>query len=426
MRRSGCGIAVGVVGTLVLIVGGLAFRRQLGPTTLAEEIAAAKREGVPVEPVDFVAPEVAESQNAERPYLAAARRTKAIANYWTWRERLAEFDARKPGAPPWSKYDRSRLTAILKPLFPAIESLREAGRRETLVVHRAWDAGPGLEWSDVPLVGVAIQGTVMRARLRNAEGDFAGARDDLLVAARGAALWSHGVLFDEFLNRRNAEERILSAVRDVVVSRPRHRDSVTLVREVSAALGSPTEIRSAIAAEPWLSRLTIRHLPFAEVPDYPYAALRLPSVRTANEANQIAYWRALFRLLPRDSFAFREAKRAAETTTNRFDREHGLHTLASLVRLEVSSVDAFAAFEARRRVALAAADVLEAWQRDHRLPESLPHPLEDPFGTQLRYRPEKTGFTVYSLGPDRRDDGGLPDKRDREPDIAWRITLPTA
>jgi hypothetical protein len=150
----------------------------------------------------------------------------------------------------------------------------------------------------------------------------------------------------------------------------------------------------------------------------------VPSVRAQNEAFQIAYWRALFRALPQDPFSFTEAKRAAETVADRFDREHGLRTIASSIRLGGSSVDAFAVFEAHRRVALATADVLEAWQRDHRLPESLPHPSKDPFGTQLRYRADKSGFTVYSLGPDQRDDGGLPDKSGRETDIAWRIALP--
>jgi len=40
-------------------------------------------------------------------------------------------------------------------------------------------------------------------------------------------------------------------------------------------------------------------------------------------------------------------------------------------------------------------------------PEFLPAPVLDPFdGQPLRYRPNGSGYVLYSIGPDLRDDSG--------------------
>ena len=55
----------------------------------------------------------------------------------------------------------------------------------------------------------------------------------------------------------------------------------------------------------------------------------------------------------------------------------------------------------------------------------------DPFdGAPLRYRPDDSGFTVYSVGPNRLDEGGKratnppPPGAERFPDVAFRINTP--
>lgn len=76
----------------------------------------------------------------------------------------------------------------------------------------------------------------------------------------------------------------------------------------------------------------------------------------------------------------------------------------------------FAAFEARRRAALAAAAV-ERYRLGHQgrlpenlaalVPEFLPQVPIDPFdGQPLRYHTLSKGYVIYSVGRDRHDDGG--------------------
>lgn len=54
---------------------------------------------------------------------------------------------------------------------------------------------------------------------------------------------------------------------------------------------------------------------------------------------------------------------------------------------------------------------------------ALPH-TQDPFSQKsLLYRPEAQGFVLYSVGPDRKDNGGIPrpPKGDAEYDLVWRF-----
>ena len=83
-----------------------------------------------------------------------------------------------------------------------------------------------------------------------------------------------------------------------------------------------------------------------------------------------------------------------------------------------------ARMEAARRCALAVVEV-ERFRAANggRLPtslEELPAPTDrslrtDPFGDALKYRVLEVGYVVYSLGPDRIDDGGVPKRPSREP-----------
>lgn len=48
--------------------------------------------------------------------------------------------------------------------------------------------------------------------------------------------------------------------------------------------------------------------------------------------------------------------------------------------------------------------------------------LVDPFtGKALIYRADTTGFTVYSAGPNQRDDNGVSDRYKGLDDIAWHF-----
>ena len=63
---------------------------------------------------------------------------------------------------------------------------------------------------------------------------------------------------------------------------------------------------------------------------------------------------------------------------------------------------------------------------DDMVPDFLPSiPLDLYTGEPLHYAPTDDGFVVYSVGADRKDDGGLLDEfQTREPDLGYRIRYP--
>jgi len=61
---------------------------------------------------------------------------------------------------------------------------------------------------------------------------------------------------------------------------------------------------------------------------------------------------------------------------------------------------------------------------DKLVPEILPSLLVDPFtGNEFIYKREKDGFLIYSLGENRKDDGGMLDDKTGKDDIGWKIEL---
>ncbi|MBE2181338.1 MAG: hypothetical protein IAE97_12795 [Chthoniobacterales bacterium] len=76
--------------------------------------------------------------------------------------------------------------------------------------------------------------------------------------------------------------------------------------------------------------------------------------------------------------------------------------------------------------------VLEEWRRSHTdYPSTLgelgvpPEMLRDPFSDQpLIYRRTPEGVTVYSVGKDRADNGGIRRKKDQPGDVVWSVQRP--
>ena len=86
---------------------------------------------------------------------------------------------------------------------------------------------------------------------------------------------------------------------------------------------------------------------------------------------------------------------------------------------------------ARIRITRAGLAALLYRQEHGKYPEDLAtihmENLLDPFsGKALIYRADATGFIVYSVGPNMRDDGGANDRRQKLDDIAWKYVAPVS
>lgn len=433
MKRRGWGL--GIAGILAVASAGAAWkvwRGQLGDLSLAEEIAAAKREGVPLSSQDLQEPEIQSGENAAGPYLLATANARAIMKSGAWHKQFSRIFPRVTSRTleSLSSTERAKLRALIAPYAPAFTLLREAGRRPKMVLNRPWNPGMALE--DVPAMTDLIRILSIRANLRDLEGDTKGALADIEVSALATAqLHAAKSLMEGFARGQN-EKLILDTLNQIAARHPHDPQMPRRIRRTVSQLGPSLHLRRLLFPQLVDDRQILAYLSAGGdtcMPGSPW--LRLRSVRDANKAYLISYWRKVFACIPEDPLAFDRARRAMEAVFEEYDEAGTLRTAGLSLQNYAGSAGRLAEFESLRRVTLSAADILERWQREGHLPTSPPVLRQDPFGKDLRYFRTAQGFAIYSLGADRRDDGGkqraigYDEEGNRETaDIAWRIDLP--
>jgi hypothetical protein len=399
-RRWGLIVASGLTLALTGLVWAM-WRSLLSGPSLAEELAAARREGLPVDARDLVEPLPPEAENGAIAYLRATEIHWRIRETTAWRRK---FDAVFAGTGPRAKMrslaslsprERKQLKTLLAVQEPAFAAMREAVGRPRFVLNRPWHVPyRSLDTDDIRMFGFIVEHLILRGRVRKIEGDTMGAYDDLALAARASALFQYGITPAEFHTRSRLEERILTQGIQWKMLPARLRALVGL-------LGPPPHPRRV-----YRSQLVTTRRKFAHENAMASTSMRLRSVYQAREARSIAYWRTLTKRFPTDPLAF-DAMRAAAKRTNEEFGDRGDWDITWIpLDIDDFEIDAFAEHEALRRMTLAIADIYEFHQREHRWPDALPKPIDDPFGIKLCYRRKADGFIIYSVGADRRDDGG--------------------
>lgn len=418
MRRWGFTIAAGMAVIAVAVAFGL-WRRTSRGLSLPAELAAARQEGLAVKPGDLVDLSVKEPENAAAPYLKAASLASVVGTR-SWENalyRATQFSA--PGRPPrpMTAAERKQVRLLLDDLKPSFALVAEAVRRPRFMLIRAWDR-PGMAYGDDILSFERLTGRLaLRAKLNGLEGRPAEARADLLLAARGCALFRFAVSEGEQDARYRLETAIVSRGLEIAELNPKDPGLPKLLRELVAALGPPPDPRQFNRAQIMVGLAELQGMGERDT------SMRFRSFREANGARHVAYWRQLYRRLPRDPLAFGEMREVA-----RLVREESFPTdsfsFANLVTSFVEAdADDLARMEARRRMVRAVADVLEVRNRTGKFPETLPLPYPDPFGGSLRYQSNAKGFLVYSVDADGKDDGGAEWSFREYTDLTMRIHL---
>jgi hypothetical protein len=136
-----------------------------------------------------------------------------------------------------------------------------------------------------------------------------------------------------------------------------------------------------------------------------------------------------------------QARQDAAAATQAFDDEFG-QSVASRARYMLTglmlpamdaAIEGFARGQARSNVAATALAVERYRLKHDRLPEKLsqlvpeflPAVPADPYdGRPLRYVIHEDGYTVYSVGGDGMDDGGVETEQTAEPDLTFTATRP--
>lgn len=394
-----------------------AWQGQLG-TSLAYEIAAAKQEGVPVDPSDLIEPEIPEAENAARPYLTAVSHARSVMDGSMWSKKFSDARPRKRRMDSLSPAERGRLRALIAPLQPAITALERTSRRSRLVLHRRYSIDAN--YSDVSTCKHLVRAIAVRAELNSLNGDWRAGLADLEMSARVSALFATSLTSYEAFMRGQIEKEILESVGRIVARHSTEPDLPAQIRKVVKALGPPPEPRRVMADYAWSGRQSVAYFAAGGdscTPGEPLLQLR--SIREANEAQFVSHARQIFRSFPQDPYDFERLRRGLQTADARSGTGGRLRTLVP-VGESAYIAGMLAMNEARRRVALGGADVLDEWRRYGRLPKA----LGDPFGGRLHCRVVGNACAVYSVGGDRKDNGGAEREEEDSDDIVWRFPLP--
>lgn len=420
MKRWGLWIA-GILAVASGSAAWTAWRGQLG-TSLADEIAAAKREGVPVDPSDLIEPNIPDSKNGERAYLTAVAHTKSVMDGSMWSQKFSAAKPSKGKIASLSTADRNRLKALIVPLHPAIDALRRTSQYPQLVLHRSHDLQA--DYSDISRCRHLIRAIATRAELNSLEGDWRSGLADLEMSARVSALFATSLTSYDASMRSQIEKEILETIGRITAKHANDPNLPPRIRAVVDALGPPPEPRRVLADFAWSSRQLVAYFAAGGdscTPGDPW--LKLRSIREANEAQIVSHWRRVYRTLPRDPYDFDGLRRCLEDADTLSESGGRLRTIVPAGGTASYTANLLATNEARRRVARGAADVLQELRRTGRRPKS----SADPFGGQLRYRVDGSECAVYSVDFDRNDNGGvLQDAKNPEGDIVWRFPLPIA
>jgi hypothetical protein len=394
---------------------------------LPAEMAAARREGLPLTPDELRAalPKVAPADNAAPLYWsllpqsggdAKEREDPVIADYMKGYRR---GDRPKP---------TPALRAAIAKLGSRLAVAEEASRKPGCDWGRDWEKGFDLQYPEMALCRSLVRQFCARALLRADDGDLPGAYADIETATRiGRHAGSDPVLIGLLVNV--ACRTIADAYFDaVLLAHPDDPRAVPLARRADAAFDPAPDFAAGTLGELTLGRLGVAQVGrggavpggggkgAGEAPSW----LRGPLTGSWDAAG-IAYWRAVRRAAVEnadDPQALARAVAAVSVQEEARLKQPGHELMAILLPAFGKSAGKMVDVQARDRLRRTAIALVEARQRAGRkawpaslppAPWSTPDERTDPFtGKPFVYKVTEGGrkFVLYSLGENGRDDGG--------------------
>jgi len=420
-KKVAIGLICGVPCVAALVLGGLIYRDYGAvAANLSAENAAAKKDGLPVTVQEFTERlKVPDAENAAPEYTAIFAAMKDSASI-----QAATKQLRGPSPEP-SK-------AALLTLDPVLARARIAAAKPRCNFERDWAHGTNLpcpEIGDAKTLANALCGAA-RARSRN--GDPVGALKDVAAVQAMARKIGEEPTFLAILGQV-AYEAEAAATFDRIVDD--HSGDVAFLRSAKSTLeafGPFPSYRHALIGEYVMAR-TIPHtkkdllgllseldrdadvMADPELPE-PSATVKwlfnFSAVRTAYE-DKLAYaYRRLYEACSDNPENWDVDEAAVKRIEEEVAKDHSPSNY--LVQWFFQTLDSVhqmvADLIARRHLVDTKLNLLIDRAQRGSFPAELPkygaHRI-DPFsGNPLVYRKEKGGYILYSIGPDRSDDGG--------------------
>ena len=370
--------------------------------------------GMPLEPEDLVPnPPIPPEENAAPLMIEAATQIVGL----NIDGRLVLRRAR--GTETEKKLARYELEKAEAALLVA----KQAADRPRCYIERDWAMGVFLRMPELGNFKKIVQMLSARAILAAEAGDIQAAVVDLETAFSVAHHAGQEPHLISMLLRISCEVITLRAI-EVIADEAREPAVLDRLRRVVEDHQQPIIIFDNIRGEVTMAAAIARNLENADELkrlsdnlDSPDTTSPRQIVRSGAPANArvraqlnlyLKHWEPIFELGEdaRDNRKLDPVLRKMDETSENLQSPNDIFS-AILLPVFSQAVDAEIKLGATTTATLAYLDVLEHRLRTGSLPASLPGDYPDPFSDgALKYRVEGDGFRIWSIGPDKVDDGG--------------------
>lgn len=425
------------------LAAGMDRFKAFGPVAarLPQEMAAARREGLPLTPQDLRRTPAAPAERNAAPIYAAMVQLLNKGDRSETDNIGDVLNTALSGDP--ARLDRNAARALLTRYDAVVRLADRAAAMPDCDFGREYAKPSNVQFPEFAATRAAARLLALRACVESADGNTAGAFRSIGECARiGRHAASEPVLIG-LLVRIAIDGIAERAFQNVLLA---HLDSPQVTAEARAALrdfGETPDLSRSIGGEMVMGLASIDEIRAARLPlDAPaiVAQLRQREAATRNtmcnawKVRCISYWRSIrsaLRSHPTDMLASYRALKAVVDTEAAHENEPTYELIAVLAPVAHQAESKVMEDEARRRICSVLIDLADYHRRHGVFPNGLADlgaslPLDPYTDKPLLYRREGRGFVLYSVGRNFKDDGGREQgarKEDRNLDIVVRYPL---
>ncbi len=388
----------------------------LGPNAdkLEQERETARKLGLPLTAADMVRNTPA-SENAAPLYQAVFADVKAALN---------PLKAHKSDLPPHSP-EAGELAKFVQRKH-LIERIMAATARPHCNFHKDYEQGPALAFPELSSMKDVARVLQYTAERRFADGDYEGGAQVLQAMLRERDHYQEEQLVIHYLLAVSAEMMVHSAIHHSLQGGKVTPQGLAVLTKFYSSLGPQPDLKRAIKGEAVFGQLAIDSIKSTR--DISQSTgdwndgdsssgfdIPIPGrVRDSWRASHLHYMNALVTELA-ETNDWNSATAVLEKFDVQIAADNSFSNKINQILFPVFTGLGVAAtrLQAMRNLSITEIKLLRMGR--NALPTSLDSfgkEADDPFGTRLVYKSLPNGFTLYSVGPNRRDDGGKKGKTD--------------
>jgi|GEM_PF-5120561 len=423
---------VASLGGLVVLVSTLGARTVSNrySSDLAATVAKAKRLGMPVSFADIPMPSIPVEQNAGWAYQQAGNLTQSTL-------RTPNAVAERAATPAATYGDLVEGIVAIQELHPALRLVEES-KGELCSFPHDWSQGYNERFTEFDGLKKAVRALCFKAEIQEDVGDWRSAFDSLRLAEHVSRDAGSDPVAISMLVRLSCEQMAFDAMFKIV---KRERNNPEFLAELSQFAKDASSMpdpkwffagETAMVSEAFdqIRDLSVGLGEDSKNRDLATAFIsNVPGARDEAKAMVLKAWEVAWERFPKDPNDWDQTSAALKAMQDYTAADQSaMKVVYNLTGDYGNAADDVFQTEAKRRMLATAAAILEVHLKTGRYPLALPPGSDfiDPFDSRhqsLKYRLQGPGFILYSIGPDRTDDGGKPRDPNMDQDAHYDIVF---